>query len=312
MKIAITEVGLRDGLQNEAAILPTATKLDLIGKLFACGIRSIDAAAFVSPRAVPQMADAADVIRGIQAPPGARVLALTPNIKGVLAAAEAGADEAALFLSASESHNAKNLNRSIAGSLEGLANIAEAAASAGIALKGSIAVAFGCPFEGDVAVNRVVEIARAYAGAGIHRLMLGDTTGMATPAIVRQVCGAILEALPDTEITLHFHNSRGLALVNVAAALDMGITRYESALGGTGGCPFAPGATGNVCTEDLVHFLHESGHETGIDLDALIEVARTFEVLLGHPLPGQVMRTGPRLRLHPLDSVRTATARECV
>ncbi len=309
MDILITEVGLRDGIQSDRRIVPTAEKIRLIEALFAAGVTSVEATSFVSPQAVPQLADGEDVVRGLRRPPGTRVCALTPNVRGVHRAIRAGVDEIVVFLSASESHNAKNLNRSIAGSLAGVDEIVELARGAGIGVKGAIATAFGCPFEGDVAPARVVSIARAFRDAGVTHLTLGDTTGMATPPIVRATTSALLDALPQAALALHFHNTRGMAMVNVAEGLALGVTEYESSIGGTGGCPFAPGATGNVCTEDLVNYLHETGHATGIDLAALTRVALELEAALGRELPGQVMRAGPRSRLHGMDSVRTASAR---
>ncbi|MFD1561159.1 hydroxymethylglutaryl-CoA lyase [Paraburkholderia silviterrae] len=309
MNLTITEVGLRDGIQSEAHFVPTADKIRLIDALFAAGVRSIEATSFVSPHAVPQMADAEDVVRGVHKPIGTRLCALAPNSRGVHAAIRAGVDDIVVFLSASESHNRKNLNRSIDASLAAIEETVALAVSAGVGVKGAIAVAFGCPFEGDVESSSVVRIARAFTDAGVSRITLGDTTGMASPEVVKRVCGELKDALPNVEPALHFHNTRGMALLNVAAGLGLGINTYESALGGTGGCPFAPGATGNVCTEDLVNFLHESGHETGINLEALIDASVDLERVLGRTLPGQVMRAGPRSRLHPLDSVRTATAK---
>jgi hydroxymethylglutaryl-CoA lyase len=308
MQIRVTEVGLRDGIQSEARVLPTATKVRLIDAAVAAGVRSVEATSFVAPQAVPQLADAEDVVRGIRRIPGLEICALAPNSRGMHRAVRAGVDAVLVFLSASESHNRKNLNRSVDESIRGIEEICEIAAGSRIAVKGAIATAFGCPFEGDVDVRRVVDVARAFRQAGVHRLTLGDTTGMATPTIVRRVCSELQSALPDLHITLHFHNTRGLAMVNVAEGLALGVTEYESSLGGTGGCPFAPGATGNISSEDLVHYLHESGHQTGIELEALCAVARELEEALGHPLPGQVMRSGPRNRLYPLDSVRTASA----
>lgn len=308
MNILLTEVGLRDGIQAEQLILPTADKVRLANALIAAGVRSLEATSFVSPQAVPQLADADDVIRGIKNRDGVQLCALVPNTRGMHRAARAGVEAVLVFLSASESHNRKNLNRSVDESLRGIQDIADIAAESGIEVKGAIATAFGCPFEGDIATRRVVDIARAFGAVGVHRITLGDTTGMATPRIVRTVCSELLSVLPDLRIALHFHNTRGMAMVNVAEGLSLGITEYESSLGGTGGCPFAPGATGNICSEDLVHYLAESGHETGIDLAALCATARELEALLGRPLPGQVMRAGPRGQLYPLESVRTASA----
>lgn len=308
MKMIITEVGMRDGIQSEARFIATSKKIDLCNALFDAGVRSLEATSFVSPQAVPQLADAEEVIAGLRKPPGARVCALTPNVRGAHRAIRAGVDELVVFLSASESHNVKNLNRTVDASLAGMHEIAELSQGSGVGVKGAIAVAFGCPFEGDVETARVVHIAQEFHRAGVTHITLGDTTGMATPRIVQRTCDALLNALPDLSIALHFHNTRGMAMVNVSAGLALGIAEYESALGGTGGCPFAPGATGNLCTEDLVNYLDEEGHECGIDLSALTGVAQRLELELGRTLPGQLMRAGPRSRLYPLESVRTASA----
>jgi hydroxymethylglutaryl-CoA lyase len=286
--------------------VPTATKIELLNAFVRAGVRRLEASSFVSPRAVPQLADAAEVVAGIDRSSGVRVACLTPNLKGAERAAAAGVDEMVLLVSSSESHNRTNVNRSVADSLAGFPEMVAVARSRGVGLHGAIATAFGCPFEGEVPPERVGEIAAHMAELGVRSVSLGDTTGMATPLVVSAVCAAIRGASPDTEITLHFHNTRGIGLANVLNGLQIGITKYEAAVGGLGGCPFAPGATGNVCTEDLVYFLHELGIETGIDLDALIGIARRVEQLLGRSLPGQVMKAGPRLKLQPLDSVRHA------
>ena len=309
MQIRITEVGPRDGLQIEKSFIPTARKVQLIDALFDAGIRSVEATSFVSPTAVPQMADAADVVRQISRPQGAVVSVLAPNVRGAHDAIRAGADELVAFVSASATHNRKNLNRSIADSLINIEAVADVASQHRIPLRGAISTVFGCPFEGDVDVSSVVGIVQALDRIGIRHVTLADTTGMATPAVVRAVCASVRNAAPEARLSLHFHNTRGLGLVNVAAGLALEIEEYESSVGGVGGCPFAPGATGNVCTEDLVHYLHEEGHSTGIDLDSLVRAAWLLEETLGRPLPGQVMRAGKRLRLHDAEAAPAATAR---
>ena len=297
MKIAITEVGLRDGIQSESRRVSTEDKVRLLDRVAEAGVRFIEATSFVSPRAVPQMADADEVVPRLTRRAGVEISALVPNARGFDRARRARIDVATVFISASESHNQKNLGRSVAESMKDVAAVVELAGPANIEIKGTISTAFGCPFEGDVPVAQVVRIA------------LGDTTGMATPRIVRAVCAALREAVPDLHMGLHFHNTRGLAMVNVAAGLELGIDAYESSLGGTGGCPFAPGATGNICTEDLVHFLHQEGHETGIDLAAITAAALELEQVLAHPLVGQVMRAGPRERRYGTETVPTASGR---
>ncbi|WP_299363904.1 hydroxymethylglutaryl-CoA lyase [uncultured Paracoccus sp.] len=302
----ITEVGPRDGLQSEPVFVPTESKIALIQALLDAGLRRFEITSFVSPRAVPQMRDAAEVMAAFRDRSDAHLTALVPNARGAGAAIEAGVDAMVLFASASESHNLKNVNRSRAQSLEGFAEIAKLAQGTGVALQGAIATAFGCPFEGEVPVAAVVDMARAYRDLGMRHVTLGDTTGMATPALVIERVDALRAAVPEVELALHFHNTRGVGLACAYAGLSLGITHYESSIGGLGGCPFVPRATGNVATEDLVYLLHESGVATGTDLDGLIAAAELAERFVGHELSGQVMKAGPRLKTAPMDSVRTA------
>lgn len=302
----ITEVGPRDGLQSEPVFVPTARKVDLIQALLDAGLRSFEISSFVSPRAVPQMRDAAEVIAAFRDRDDAHLTALVPNMRGAEAAIEAGVDAMVLFASASESHNLKNVNRPRSESLRGFAEIAKRAEGTGVALQGAIATAFGCPFEGDVAVQAVVDQAKAYRDLGMGYITLGDTTGMATPALVIERVQALRQAVPDVTIALHFHNTRGVGLACAYAGLSLGVTHYESSIGGLGGCPFVPRATGNVATEDLAYLMAESGVETGTDLVKLIEAAQLAERIIGRELPGQIMKAGPRLQTAPMDSVRTA------
>jgi hydroxymethylglutaryl-CoA lyase len=304
--VTISEVGPRDGFQIETTLLPTAAKLATIAALVRAGLRRIEVASFVSPRAVPQMADAAAILAGLDRSSDAEFIALVPNPRGAEAAAAAGARTILLFVSASETHNLANVNRGIAASLDGFRAIMDIAARHGQRVTAAISTCFGCPFEGDVPPARVATIAQALAQMGIGHVALADTTGMATPPLVRDVVDAVRSACPRLELALHIHNTRGLGLVNVMAGLELGIVHYESAIGGLGGCPFAPGATGNVCTEDLVNLLHELGIATGIDLEALSAVARSVETLIGRTLPGQVMRAGPRSRRHSLANAARA------
>ena len=305
--VEIIEVGPRDGLQARPDFVATRDKIALIDRLAGAGLRYFEASSFVSPRAVPQLADAAEVLAGVTRRAGMSLSVLVPNLRGAEAAIAAGADALVMFASASETHNLKNVNRTRDESLAGFRDIAEAARSRGVPLHGAIATAFGCPFEGEVPVSEVVRIARYYGDLGVRRITLGDTTGMATPRLVRERVRALRSELLDLPVALHFHNTRAMALVNVAAGLEAGAAHFESAIGGLGGCPFAPGATGNLCTVDLVHFLHEEGIETGLDLDDLIATARWFEGVLGAPLPGQVVRAGARLARRGTDEVATAT-----
>jgi hydroxymethylglutaryl-CoA lyase len=305
-RVEVTEVGPRDGLQAEAEFVPTETKINLINDLIAAGMPRIEFSSFVSPRAVPQLVDVVDVFDKLDRSTSTILAALVPNAKGAVRAAECGVDEIIVFLSASESHNLKNVNRSVDESLSGFEHVAKIADHAGIPVNGAIATAFGCPFEGDVPVAQLEYIARHYRDFGFSGLTLGDTTGMATPPIVQRAVRHLRQAVPELPIGLHFHNTRGIGLVNVVAGLDDGIDRFDASFGGIGGCPFAPKATGNICTEDLVYLLHEMGIETGIDLERLSGVACDVETVIGRDLPGQVMKAGPRLKLHPMSDVATA------
>jgi len=304
-KVVVTEVGPRDGFQIERDFIPTATKIALINQLIEAGVPRVEFSSFVSPRAVPQLADAAEVLAGVDRR-GAVMIALIPNAKGAARAVEAGADELCVFVSASESHNRKNVNRSVEDSLRGFEEVMAIANRAGVPVHGAIATAFGCPFEGNVPVEQIGMIARRFADLGMTGVGLGDTTGMATPPLVTERCRHLASHVPGLPVTLHFHNTRGIGLVNVTAGLDEGVSRYESSFAGLGGCPFAPGASGNICTEDLVNLLHELGIETGIDLERLCGVARRVEEVIGRPLPGQVMKAGPRLHLRSEAEVATA------
>lgn len=305
-KVLIGEVGPRDGLQIESDFVPTETKIELINQLIDAGLQEIEYSSFVSPRAIPQLADAAEVLAGLDRSTGVHLVALVPNGKGASRAIEAGVDEIRVFVSASESHNLKNVNRAVEDSLEGFDEVMKVAATTNMPVSGAIATSFGCPFEGNIAVEQVGMIARRFQDLGMVGVGLGDTTGMATPLLVAERCRYLQDHVPDLPITLHFHNTRGIGLANVMAGLQEGIDRYESSFGGLGGCPFAPGATGNICTEDLVFLLHEMGIETGIDLQKLCGVARHVEKIVGRTLPGQVMKAGPRLELSEMDKVQTA------
>ena len=306
-RVSVTEVGTRDGFQAEPVFIATGIKAQVIDALVGAGVRAIEATSFVSPKAVPQLADAADLLARIARRPDLRIAALVPNARGAERALAAGVDEMVCFVSASETHNQRNLNASIERSLANVAELASVAAGHPVALRGAVACAFGCPFEGDVAVDALLRVIDGYASLGIDRYTLGDTTGMATPPVVERAVRAIRDRHPAVPIALHFHNTRGVGLANVLVGLGLGVREFESSIGGLGGCPFAPGATGNVCTEDLVYLLEESGYDTGIDLAALVAVAKTVEAVIGRTLPGQVMKAGPRLALHDPDSVRRAT-----
>ena len=296
--VSVIEVGPRDGFQMEKAYIPTELKIEVVNALIETGLARIEATSFVSPRAIPQMRDAAEVVAGVKRRDGVRLAALVPNPRGAEIAARAGIDEMVIFVSATESHNQSNVRRSIEDSLIGFEQIARIAARANSTLHGAVAVAFGCPFEGDVAPQQVSRIVARMMKLGIRSITLGDTTGMATPPGVRRLGRYLTEKFPDLELSLHFHNTRGMGLVNVYEALRMGFHRFESSVGGLGGCPFAPGASGNVATEDLVYMLDELGLKSGVDLNKLIAVATRVEAIIGRMLPGQVMKSGPRLALH--------------
>lgn len=297
-RATVVEVGPRDGFQMEKSFIPTEKKIGIIDALVDSGLIRIEATSFVSPKAIPQMRDAVEVIGGVKRVPGLKLAALVPNPKGAQIAAAAGVDEMVVFVSASESHNRSNVRRTIEQSLEGFKDVAKIAADADIHLHGAVAVAFGCPFEGNVDPSQVGRIAESMTDLGIGSITLGDTTGMATPALVERLGRFLSDNFRQLELSLHFHNTRGIGLVNAYAALQMGLTRFEASVGGLGGCPFAPGATGNIATEDLVYLLHEAGYETGVNLERLIETARRVEAIIGRTLPGQVMKSGPRLQLH--------------
>ena len=304
-RVTVTEVGTRDGFQSEPVFIPTVTKAAVVDALIAAGLTHIEATSFVSPRAVPHLADAHEMLALVARRADAYIAALAPNARGAERALGAGVDEIVCFVSASATHNQANLNATVP---QSLANAAEVAAIArGRApMRGAVACAFGCPFEGEVPVAAAMRVVDEYAALGVDRITLGDTTGMAVPPTVTRLVEAIARRHPQIRIALHFHNTRGVGLANVMVGLDLGIREFESSIAGLGGCPFAPGATGNVCTEDLVYLLEESGFDTGVDLDALVAVARRVEEIIGRPLPGQVMKAGPRLRRFTLGDTRRA------
>jgi hydroxymethylglutaryl-CoA lyase len=295
-RVDIREVGPRDGLQNEA-IVPVEARVALIDALSRTGLRFLEAASFVSPNAIPPMAGADEVMAEIDRRPGVVYSALVPNPKGAELAVAARADEIELVVSASETHNQKNVRRSVAESLTGARDVVEIAHAAGIPAEAIVSTAFGCPYEGDVPPERVAQVAGHLLDAGADRLSFGDTTGMATPRRVDELLDALGHAgISSDRVGLHFHNTRGTALANVVAALDRGVTRFDASVGGLGGCPYAPGASGNAVTEDLVHMLHDMGIETGVDLDALLECAALAQSTVGRELPSALLHAGPRTR----------------
>ena len=305
-EVRVTEVGPRDGFQSEKTVLKTEDKIDIINNLIEAGFPRIEVSSFVSPKAIPQLADAETILNKVNRNSNTTLAALVPNSRGALRAVEAKLDQIVVFLSASESHNKKNVNRSVDESLQGFREIADIAGKNNIPIQGDIATAFGCPFEGNISPKTLANISKEYKKMGFRGVTLGDTTGMATPVVVTDAINAIRDNVPDFNITLHFHNTRGVGLANVMTGLNEGITDYESCFGGMGGCPFAPNATGNICSEDLIYLLHEMGIKTGIDLDKTIAIAKKVESLVGHKLPGQVMRAGHRLLSYSMDEVPTA------
>ena len=305
-EVRVTEVGPRDGFQSEKTVLKTEDKIDIINNLIEAGFPRIEVSSFVSPKAIPQLADAETILNKVNRNSNTTLAALVPNSRGALRAVEAKLEQIVVFLSASESHNKKNVNRSVDESLQGFREIADIAGKNNIPIQGDIATAFGCPFEGNISPKTLANISKEYKKMGFRGVTLGDTTGMATPVVVTDAINAIRDNVPDFNITLHFHNTRGVGLANVMTGLNEGITDYESCFGGMGGCPFAPNATGNICSEDLIYLLHEMGIKTGIDLDKTIAIAKKVESLVGHKLPGQVMRAGHRLLSYSMDEVPTA------
>jgi hydroxymethylglutaryl-CoA lyase len=297
-RVSIREVGPRDGLQNEDPI-PTEAKVRLIDALSRTGVRRIEAVSFVHPKAIPQMADADEVWQRVGRADGVRYSALVPNTRGAQRALAAGFTEIEVVVSASDTHNRRNVNRSTAESLDDIAGLIALLHEAGASAEVIVATSFGCPYEGDVDPHRVAGIIDRVVADGADRVALGDTTGMATPRRVRELVTAVRDRQPDIPVLLHFHNTRGTALANLLAALELGVTEYDASVGGLGGCPYAPGASGNVATEEVVHMLHDMGIETGIDLEALIEAARLAEELVSRQLPSGVLRAGPRTRLTP-------------
>ncbi|NJC82181.1 hydroxymethylglutaryl-CoA lyase [Planosporangium mesophilum] len=294
--VSIREVGPRDGLQNEAPV-PTEAKVRLLDALSRTGVGRIEAVSFVHPKAIPQMADADEVWKSATKEDGVRYSALIPNSRGAQRALDAGFTEIEVVVSASDTHNRRNLNRSTADSLDDIAVLIDSLHAAGARVEVIIATSFGCPYEGDVEPARVAAIVDRVVADGADRIAFGDTTGMATPPRVAAVVSRVREKHPDLPMLLHFHNTRGTALANVYTALQLGVTEFDASVGGLGGCPYAPGASGNVATEEVVHMLHDMGIDTGIDLSALLDVARMAQEIVGRELPSGVLRAGPRLPL---------------
>jgi hydroxymethylglutaryl-CoA lyase len=296
--VTIYEVGPRDGLQNEARMIPTDDKVTFIDALSETGLRAIEITSFVNPRWIPQLADGAEVSRRIVRRPGVVYSALVPNRQGLDAAVTAGMQEVAVFMSASETHNKKNVNKTIAATLTAFRDTVPPALAAGLRVRAYVSTVYGCPYEGAVDPGKAVELCHALRALGCYQVSLGDTIGVATPRQVRDVLSRVLADIPAPEVAVHFHDTRGTALANILVAVEMGITTIDSALGGLGGCPYAPGASGNVATEDVIYMLEGMGVRTGVNLDKLVDAARLASTLVGHEMPSKFYRAavGARAR----------------
>ena len=311
-RVTICEVGTRDGFQIEPEFIATDAKVEVVDLLSAAGLPRIEVTSFVHPKAVPQLRDAETVMARLTRRPGTRYAALVPNDKGAVRAVDAGVDAIHTVVSASESHNLANVNMTIAESLDKLRAVMQVAERARVHVGCGISTSFGCPFEGDVPLARLESVVRRLVDMGARAIGLADTTGMANPRQVSRVLEHLMPRFPGVEWTLHTHDTRAMAIPNIMAAMECGVTNFDASIGGLGGCPFAPGASGNVCTEDLVHCLHAMGVATGIDLDRLLLASRRVQEIIGRALPGQIVKAGPATRRYPVpDSVagRIAAAR---
>ena len=297
--VSVYEVSLRDGLQNENATVPLSGKLRLVDALVASGLRRIEITSFVSPRWIPQLADADELAKHVMASraaahPEVAFTALCPNARGLERAKNTGIKEVAVFMSASETHNKKNINKSIAETMTAFEDTIGPAREAGMRVRGYVSTVWGCPYEGDVSPATSISIARRLYEMGCYQVSLGDTIGAGTPRRTREVIERALDALPVQAVAMHMHDTRGTALANVVVGLELGVRNFDASVGGMGGCPYAPGAAGNVATEDLVYMLEGMGVSTGVDLERLVEAARAAESIVGRPLPGKVHRAGIR------------------
>jgi hydroxymethylglutaryl-CoA lyase len=286
----VYEVGPRDGLQNELRTLPTKDKVRLIEALLASGEKRIEVTSFVSPKWIPQLSDAEEVLRLVGKRPGVTFSALVPNLKGLVRAREAGLQEAAVFISASEAHSKKNINKTIAEALETSREVTAAATQAGMRVRGYLSTVWGCPYEGHVPIERVVDICRKLVDMGLYQLSLGDTIGVGTPRQTQEILGALMKHIPVEKLALHMHDTRGTALANALVGLSAGVTTFDASIGGLGGCPYAPGAAGNLATEDAVFMFHGMGVETGINLDRLVEAGELAQELIGRKLAGKYLQ----------------------
>lgn len=289
-KVTIKEVGPRDGLQNEQSFIQTADKIAWINGLSQSGLKYIEITSFVHPKWIPALADAREVAKNIHRKSGVIYAALVPNLRGLEGALETNVDEVSVFMSASDTHNQKNINKSIDETYPVLQEVVREALQSGKTVRGYVSTVFGCPYEGEVSINSVVRVAEALFEQGIDELSLGDTIGVASPRQVQTVLAELLTRFPSEKLAMHFHNTRGTALANVTASLQMGITTFDGALGGLGGCPYAPGASGNLATDDLVYMLEKMGIETGIDEERLLSAAQFIQNKLGRVLPSHTLQ----------------------
>ncbi|HEV7920445.1 MAG TPA: hydroxymethylglutaryl-CoA lyase [Thermoanaerobaculia bacterium] len=288
--VKVVEVGPRDGLQNEKVTLPTQAKIDYITALGDAGLRVIEAGAFVSPKWVPQMADTAEVFRNIPKDPGVEYPVLVPNLKGFERAIEAGVKSIAIFTASSDTFNRRNINMSIDESFENYAPVTQRALAEGMRVRGYVSTAFGCPYEGEVPPEKVLEVVARLLDLGCYEVSVGDTIGVGTPMQVQGVIGMLLQVVPPSRLAMHFHDTRGTALANTLAALELGIATFDASSGGLGGCPYAPGASGNLATEDLIYMLDAMGIETGVNLDRLVQASAIIAPYLDHALPGRYLQ----------------------
>lgn len=302
----IVEVGPRDGLQNEKVTIPTEAKIAFITALADAGLPVIEAGAFVSPKWVPQMADTAEVYRDIPKDPGVDYPVLVPNMKGLERAIEAGVKSISIFTAASDTFNKRNINMTIDESFENYAPVAARARTEGLRIRGYVSTAFGCPYEGEVPPEKVLEVCARLLDLGCYEVSVGDTIGVGTPMQVQGVIGVLLQVIPVSKLAMHFHDTRGTALANTLAALEMGIATYDASAGGLGGCPYAPGASGNLATEDLIWMLDHMAIETGVDIGRLVKASSIIAPYLDHPLPGRYLQACTRGGALPLSAASTA------
>ncbi|MEJ8840541.1 hydroxymethylglutaryl-CoA lyase [Ramlibacter sp. AN1133] len=307
-RIHFNEVVTRDGFQIEPEFVPTDAKVHLVDALSECGYAKIEVTSFTSPKAIPMLRDAEEVMGRIRRAPGVEYTVLVPNLRGAERAMESRADELNLVMSTSETHNLANLRMPCEKSFAALADVIRFVAGR-TPVNVSLSTAFGCPMEGEVPQESVLAWAQRFADLGVRGVTICDTTGMANPAQVARMCEEAQRRLPGQQLTLHFHNTRGMGLANVLAAAQAGITRFDGSLGGLGGCPYAPGASGNISSEDTIHMLQAMGYDTGMDLDQLLQVARVLPQIVGHDVPGQLVKAGPSTQLHPVPAAVTELRR---